>query len=201
MAANFDRAKQYVLWRLERELNPLLSYHSLWHTQGDVVPAAENLARLEGVEGEDLLLLMTAAWYHDVGFTVQRLDHEEAGVVIAKRALPDFDYTPGQIEVISGLIMATKLPQTPLSPLEEMMSDSDLDSLGRDDFLKTSLLLKAELAAFGINRTYPEWYFGQKNFLSGHQYFRAATRKLRNPGKSRNIQFLDQVLAAWEKAT
>ena len=40
----FEKARDYVLARLEHELSPNLTYHCLGHTQNEVVPAADRLA-------------------------------------------------------------------------------------------------------------------------------------------------------------
>src|SRR3989304_3776280 len=85
---DFERARQYALDRLERELSPALVYHSLVHTRDDVGPAAERLADLEGVTGEARLLLLTAAYFHDIGFTLQREDHEALGAGLVREGLP-----------------------------------------------------------------------------------------------------------------
>lgn len=103
-------AKTYALERLEHELPDHLLYHSLVHTRDDVVPAVERIAEKEGVTGEALTLLLTAAYFHDIGFTEGPTNHEEVGVSIASEVLPRFGYTPEQIKTISGIIMATKLP-------------------------------------------------------------------------------------------
>lgn len=95
---DFESARAYALIRLARELPEIVTYHSLQHTRDDVVPAAERLAHAEGVNGEDLLLLRTAAYFHDLGFVVRREGHELAGAEIAAQVLPTFGYTPEQIE-------------------------------------------------------------------------------------------------------
>jgi len=166
---DFERARQYALERLERELPPMLLYHSLAHTRDDVVPAAERLAALEEVDGEALLLLRTAAFYHDLG----HVEH---------------------IQVISGLIMATKLPQSPRTLLEEIMADADLDVLGRDDFFTRNQDLRAERAALGVPTTDEEWYSGQLEFIQSHRYFTAAARTLRDARKKQNIEEMIKLL-------
>jgi len=60
-AQSFEQAKNYSLHRLEKELSPGLFYHSLEHTTHDVVPATEKFAAGEGIQGENLTLLLTAA--------------------------------------------------------------------------------------------------------------------------------------------
>src|SRR5438034_567163 len=101
---DFERATHYALERLERELTPDLRYHSLVHTRDEVVPAAERLAAMSGVAGEELMLLRTAAYYHDLGFVLQSNEHEAIGARMAASILPTFGYAPTQIEAIVGMI-------------------------------------------------------------------------------------------------
>lgn len=192
---DFEGAKAYALNRLERELPDYLLYHSLIHTRDDVVPAVERIAEKEGVTGEALTLLLTAAYFHDIGFTEGPTDHEETGVRIASEVLPRFGYAPEQIETVSAIIMATKLPQGPRTRLEEILADADLDVLGRDDFLTRNKLLRDELAALGKPTTDAAWYSGQLRLLKTHRYFTAAARSLRGMKKQENLEAVAQLLA------
>lgn len=188
------RAIAYALARLEQELSHELLYHSLAHTCDEVVPAVERLAQLEGISQQELLLLRTAAYYHDIGFIQQRDDHEAASIAIARAILPDCCYTPEDIAVVAGIIQATKLPQSPHTLLERIMADADLDSLGRLDFLPRSMALRSELAAFGADLPLRDWYRQQLQFLSHHQYFTASASKQRDRGKQNNIALLRSLL-------
>ncbi|NJO83311.1 MAG: HD domain-containing protein [Blastochloris sp.] len=178
-----DHAIAAALARLTAELSPDLVYHSLAHTRDEVLPAVERLAYQEGVIDEPLLLLRTAAAYHDIGFVQQRHDHEQASVAIARAMLPEFGYTPAHLAVIEGLIWATKLPQMPHTLPEQILADADLDSLGRLDFLSRSLALRTELAASGTVIALPDWYAQQLAFVRQHRYFTPSARRLRDPGK------------------
>ena len=90
---DFKRAKQYALRRLEQELSPLLTYHSMEHSRYEVMQAAEKFALLEGVTDEsDLLLLRTAVLYHDLGYVISFTDHEATSARIAAEVLPGFGY-------------------------------------------------------------------------------------------------------------
>jgi uncharacterized protein len=193
---DLQRARQYALQRLENELSPALVYHSVAHTCDDVAPAAERLAALEGVQGEDLVLLLTGAYFHDIGFVLQRLDHESLSRRIARQALPEFGYSPAQAEVVENIIEATRLPQSPHTLLEEIMVDADLDVLGREDFMTGSQALRAELAAFEAPVSDKAWYTLQVNFLSSHSYFTSAARRLRDAQKVLNIETMKRLLAA-----
>ena len=91
--------------------------------------------------------------------------------------------------------MVTKLPQNPLTTLEQIIVDADMDSLGREDFLTASLNLKAELEAGGVSMNDEKWYTGQRSFLQQHRYFTAVARQIRNKGKLRNIELLERLIA------
>lgn len=191
---DFERAKNYAKDRLEHELPATLFYHSIAHTEADVVPAAERLAALQGIDGEALLLLRTAAWFHDIGFIERPIDNEVIAVRIAGEVLPSMGYSPSQIEVISGIIMATRLPQTPHTELEEIMSDADLDVFGQEAFLVKNRALRDELAAGGKTFTDYDWYTGQIKMMRNHQYFTSAARKLHEQAKARNIALVEDLL-------
>lgn len=184
---DYIQANEYALKRLERELPPNLVYHSLEHTRDEVVPMVKRLAEMEGVESEDILLLETAAYFHDVGFVEQRDGHELNSIRIAKAVLPGFGFTTRQIKTITDIIMATRIPQNPHTLLEEIIDDADLDSLGRTDYWERAQILRAELIAYGAHITDTEWCKLQKKLLHEHQYFTASARLLRDAQKQKNI--------------
>lgn len=196
--ANFEQAKDYVFGRLERELPKNLFYHGIHHTRDDVLPAAERLASLEGVNGKDLLLLKTAALYHDLGYVEIYNKNEPIGVRIASETLPTFGYSRKQVEDVSKIIMVTQLQvvdgkfiQVPGDNLlEKIMCDADLDNLGRDDFYAVSDNLRRELKEYGIDKNLKEWYTGQIKFLEDHKYFTDSAIILRNDGK---LKHLDEI--------
>lgn len=193
---DFEAAKQYALHRLENELAADLFYHSLRHTKDKVLPAVIRLATMMNIGQEERILLEVAACYHDIGFIVQREEHEQIGSDIVRQILPRFDFTPAQIEQIVGLIMATRVPQSPHNVLEEIMADADLDVLGREhDFWLRNKDLRSELAAYGEVLTDAEWYLRQSTFLQEHDYFTPAAQALRYAGKQKHINQLKDKLS------
>jgi uncharacterized protein len=192
---NFEVIKEHVLSRLERGLSPKLYYHGIFHTRDDVLPAATRLARLAEIADEDLLLLRTAALYHDIGYLETYREHEAAGARIASEELPQLGYRPDQVQKIANMIMATRMPQSPTTELEMLICDADLDSLGREDFFVTSHSLRLELMAMGIQTTVREWYTRQLYFLQGHHYHTQIAHELRDEGKQSIIHELQDVLA------
>jgi uncharacterized protein len=192
---DYEHARQYAIERLTHELAGELTYHSIWHTCDDVVLAVERLAQRSGVVGDELLLLRTAAYYHDIGFIEQRDGHETVGVRIAEAILPQYGYTPNDVQIVSAAILATRLPQSPRTLLEQLLADADLDVLGRDDFMQRNDALRTELAFYGADVSDAAWYRGQIQFLSQHHYWTTAAIELRNPGKQHNLSVLQALLA------
>jgi len=165
----FDKAKDYILGRLKEELPLNLHYHSLNHTL-DVLESSTIIAKAEGLEEGDLLLVQTAALFHDSGFIYSSVEHESRGCKIAREALPKFDFNDEQIELICGMIMATKIPQNPKTKLEEIICDADLDYLGREDFKYIGNKLYLELKEQNIISNKEDWNKLQVKFLSTHRY-------------------------------
>ena len=194
-AIKFEDARQYALQRLERELSPNLLYHGIMHTRDDVVPAVEALAGQERVREDLRSLLVTAAWFHDLGFIESVSNHESISARLAAEALPGFGFTAEEVEIIKGIILATVLPQNPKTHLEQIMADADLDVLGRDDFMHYNSNLRNELALLGQQFSDFDWYASQLQFLKSHTYFTASARALRDAGQLNNIRELEKWLA------
>ncbi len=180
---DFEGAKKFILDKLKNELPPELQYHNFEHTL-DVLESAERLALLEKENGHDLLLLKTAALFHDSGMLIQYGDHEEASGVITRQYLPDFGYSKPDIEIINRMILSTKLPQSASTRLEKILCDADLDYLGRDDFYMIAHRLRYEWGQLNIfPTTLYEWYRLQLSFLTNHDYYTPSAISLRQEKK------------------
>ncbi|MCB0401659.1 MAG: HD domain-containing protein [Flavobacteriales bacterium] len=189
----FTDIERKVLDYLQEKLPKHLYYHNYTHTI-DVVNQAELIGIGEGVSDEHLLLLKTAALFHDAGHVIQSPNHEFYSTEIAREWLPNYGYTPDQIEVICEIIMATQLPPTPHNLLEEIICDSDLDYLGRGDFIPGSNALFKELSAQGIITDPNEWNKMQVKFLKGHQFFTQTSQRLREVNKKSQIERIEKLI-------
>ena len=186
-------AKAFILAELHVGLPGLRTYHSLEHTL-DVYASTITIAEQEGVTGEDLDLLKTAALFHDAGFLVLPDDHESGGCQLANEHLPRFGYTVEQVARICSMIMATKIPQKAHDRLSEVLCDADLDYLGRDDFFMVGDRLYEEMRTYGTLTTRQEWNQLQEKFISNHSYYTATSRALREPKKQEHLQWVRQWL-------
>ena len=190
----FDDIEETVLNMLEEKLPKNLYYHNLKHTI-DVTTQVEIIGRSEGITDYEMLMLKTAAIFHDTGFTRTYKDHEEAGCEIAREYLPKYDYTPEQIDFICSLIMKTKLPPKPETLLEQIICDADLDYLGRADFIPVSGNLYRELRERGaIEDDINKWNKMQIKFIEGHQYFTNSAKKMRDVNKNNQLEAIRRLV-------
>jgi len=191
----FTDLQEIVLDRLEKELPPYLYYHNFKHTI-DVINQAELIGYGEGVDDESILLLKTAALFHDAGHIIDYDEHEYNGTQLAREYLPKYRYTQDQIDRICELIMATKLPPDPKSLLESIMCDADLDYLGRSDFIPVSNTLYKELKEQDKIGSLNDWNKIQVKFLSNHQFFTKTALNLREVNKQMQVERIKKLVEA-----
>src|SRR5512133_13142 len=191
----FTDIQEIILDKLERELPDFLHYHNVKHTV-DVVTEVELIGWAEGCSDEEILLLKTAGLFHDAGHTVTYDGHEHQGTLLARQMLPEFGYTEGQIETICSIIMSTQLPPKPKNLLEKIICDSDLDYLGRSDFIPVSNTLFEELKAQNKITKLNDWNKLQVKFSSGHQYFTSTARSLREVNEQLQIERIQSLITA-----
>lgn len=194
---DYRAAKQFILSKLRDELSDKLYYHGVHHTL-DVLKMATEIAASEGVNGHELVLVKTAALFHDCGFVKDKhMGHEQEGCVIVQNTLPGFGYSSEDIKTICGMIMATKIPQSPTNLLEEIICDADLDYLGRDDFYPIGDSLFEELKAYHIIYDEQDWNRLQVNFLSAHKFHTGTNKLLREPVKQQYLEELKELVATY----
>ncbi|MEZ4589873.1 MAG: HD domain-containing protein [Chloroflexota bacterium] len=189
---DYRGAIAYAFTRLTNELPSKLTYHNLWHTQEEVIPTCLQLAKAMGVLEADRQLLQVAAAFHDIGFIEDRANHELIGARIVAQTLPQFGFSHLQTETIMGMLLATRLPQSPRTLLEAILADADLDVLGRQDFMARNAALRQERANYGHPVPLQTWYAEQVVFMKAHSYFTAVAQTQRHRLKQHNISLLEQ---------
>jgi uncharacterized protein len=185
---NFLSAKSFILNELDA-LSPALTYHGKHHTL-DVYAVSEQLCLSEKVSEHDTVLVLTAALWHDSGFLRHYKDHEAHSCRFAEETLPNFGYTEGSIKTICGLIMATKIPQSPKNDLEKILCDADLDYLGRMDFYDIGRTLFNEMRLLKMINSEQDWNKLQIGFLEKHRYFTETNLQERTALKDKHLDQL-----------
>ncbi|MBL0739795.1 HD domain-containing protein [Chryseolinea lacunae] len=185
-----NRVEAYVKELLNTKLPPTRVFHTLPHTV-NVVRACCSLIAHYATSQANGEALLTAAWFHDTGYTETGVKHEEEGVKIALRFLRDFNLPQEFYLKIEGLIIATKLSASPKSLLEEMLCDADLSHLGSEEYEMWSLRLKQEFER-QLNKVITLENWNQQNifFFKNHAYYTTYAQQQWGPVKENNLMML-----------
>lgn len=183
---DYEKFKTDITSMLKAGLDKQLHYHGFHHVEY-VMKAALLIASDTDLTEKETLLLKTAVLLHDSGFLHTYRDHEIVGTKIAAEMLPEYGYSEEDIKTISGMIMATRIPQHATNPLEEIIADADLEYLGTDQFDRISEYLFAELIAYGFIKSREEWNNIQINFIKNHTYYTRFCRENREKKKQENL--------------
>lgn len=183
----YDRVLDEVCERLLHEIPQSYTYHSLRHTL-DVVEQSILIARGERLEERDIDILKIAALFHDIGYVRARRDHEVISVEIFRKYGQEYGLPDDIQDTVCGCILSTKIPQQPVTLLEKILCDADLDYLGREDFGEISEMLFGEMLSCNEIPNREEWDQLQVRFLSQVNYHTEYSRKTRSGQLHRNLE-------------
>jgi len=163
--------KQYTINYFDTHADAALIYHDIQHTRW-VVQQAGNIADHYQLNDEDYFTVMAAAWFHDMGYFVDKHAHEENSARMAAEHLKRLGIDEAIIEKVKGCILATKMPQRPEGLLQQIVCDADLYHLGTAQFADRSKLLKKEIEAIkGVKIDKKVWREKNIEMLQAHQYY------------------------------
>ncbi|RXR16232.1 HD domain-containing protein [Flavobacterium amnicola] len=181
---------------LQTKLPPYLVYHDWKHTK-HVIEMAEHIALSEKIAQEEIILIKTAALFHDAGYLNEiNKGHEEKSIAMSKKILPDYGYSLDEIDLITGMIEATKVPQLPKNKLEDILADADLEYLGTTTFKTRGDKLLEELQHFHPEINRESWDKIQIDFLQNHHFHTSYCLKNRDPLKQLNLKTLKKTITS-----
>jgi predicted metal-dependent HD superfamily phosphohydrolase len=129
------QVREYTLAYYKAHADDKLVYHDKQHTE-DMVTAAMQIGNHYQLSDRDFFIVQAAAWFHDVGYMIDIQHHEAQSNVLAENFLQKHNVDEADIADIKGCILATQMPQKPITQLEKIVCDADLFHLGTDDFFK-----------------------------------------------------------------
>ncbi|CEO98698.1 HD domain-containing protein [Plasmodiophora brassicae] len=205
-APDFEGAYRLVHGQL-LALPPTLSYHSIHHTFQDVLPCCIQLAQEEGLTPERTLLVKTAALFHDTGFLDQYDKNEPFGVERARKYLPQFGYSPQQIDEIAKIIMVTECigpgHQDPGDDICcRIMCDADMYSIGSDCYFHRAEGLRLEIMRVK-KKVLParDWHIRNLDMVKNHHFFTESAERILGPVKRQNIAEIGALLSREPQTT
>lgn len=186
------KAADYIKLFMKEHHNPDLYYHNLAHTER-VVAAATEIGRHYGLGNKEQFIVLTAAWFHDIGYYEDPENHEQAGAARAELFLKGLGAGSEEISAITAAIMATKVPQSPSNQLERIVCDADLYHFGTDEFSELNKQLHREMeAVHRIEISKEEWLESSIQLLANHHYHTTYCKELLKKKKKANLEKLEE---------
>ena len=188
-----EQVKQYTIHFFKSKDHQKLLYHNFDHTLM-VVGNAEQISRHFRLSEKEFFIVMTSAWFHDAGYlTGEAAEHEIRGADLAARFLRDLSVEQDTIESIRRCILATRIPQSPVSLAEKIVCDADLFHFGTDEFAERNKLMRKETEwRTGRKISKNEWRKGTLRFLESHEFQTDYCRNHLQAKKQQNIRDLKQ---------
>ena len=185
----------YVVNYFNNHHNADLVYHNLSHTKR-VVQAAVQISNHYQLKDDDFFIVYAGAWFHDTGYFVESLSHEEKGANHAVSFLESHQVNSDLITAVKNAILSTKLPQSPKNLNERILCDADLFHLGSEDFGERSKLLHKEVERLcGKEISKKNWRHKDVAFLESHEYHTDYCRLLLNDTKAKNLENIKRKLS------
>jgi predicted metal-dependent HD superfamily phosphohydrolase len=183
-------AAEYVSDYLSKHLCDDFCYHDFFHTFS-VVNAVNRLCAVNDISKQEKKILLTAAWFHDTGYTLQTEEHEKQGALIAEDFLKNKNVDDEEIEHVKTCILATIYPQQPKNVLEQIICDADMLHVSENNFIERSNLLRKEWQATKSKIfTDKEWYELNIEFLKKHSFHTSYCHRQFDKSKSKNLKTL-----------
>lgn len=178
-----------VINLLKTKIPPRYYYHNYEHTLY-VIDKVIEIGSKENCSARELELLSVAALWHDTGYINTYAGHEEESCRLARQYLPGYAFTNDDINKICGMIMATKIPQSPQNKPEEIIADADLEYLGTNNAAVQAKNLFKELNAINPLLTKQDWNKIEIDFLTAHHYFTGYCKANKEPIKQAYLKSL-----------
>lgn len=187
MDSILQEAEQYVIDLLNDKLDENFVYHNIAHTQRVVEKVLELIEGEELTENEKQVLVL-AAWFHDVGYTINPENHEDESIKISGDFLRDKKVSEDIIDEVASLITSTKMGMQPKTNLEKILKDADCSHVGSKNYADFTELLRKEWETLKNEKFKDEeWDESNLEFLTKHRFYSGKASKLWEKQKSKNI--------------
>jgi predicted metal-dependent HD superfamily phosphohydrolase len=188
-----EQVKEELISFFQTHEKPPLAYHNLEHTE-QVVEHVGQIARHYQLDDHDYFVVVTAAWFHDIGYyAANGTNHELSGATMAEGFLKKHGVDDKTIDAVRGCILATKMPQSPKNLLEQIICDADLFHFGTDDFTSFNKRVRKEAGLRNGNKTAKaDWRNSTISLLESHRFKTEYARILLEQKKQQNLASLKE---------
>lgn len=187
-----EQAQQYIQSYFALNRRKQLLYHDIHHTEA-VVAAVRQIGGHYQLNERDMFVVVIAAWFHDMGYFMAGTSnkHEQKGAEQAAVFLKEKEVDDAVITEVKNCILATMMPQRPVTLAEQIVCDADLFHLGTDDFSEHNKQMRKEYEATTNTKVdKAAWRKDTIRFLQSHQFHTDYCRELLTPKKQQNLEKL-----------
>ena len=186
-----EQLRTHVTWLFQTNKDQRFLYHNYNHTE-QVVENTVKLANHYQLSDQDFFIVLSAGWFHDIGYLFSTTDHEAKGIALCTAFLEEKGVSQDVLDKISGCIMATKMPQSPVGLLQEIVCDADLFHLGTNSFRERNKLMRKEAQAISGKKIDKDlWREKTIGLLNMHHYHTGYGKEILNQKKSENLALLE----------
>jgi predicted metal-dependent HD superfamily phosphohydrolase len=183
-------AEQYATTIILKEVPPTRFFHHLRHTAA-VAEQCRRFAIHYALSPEDTEALLIAAWFHDTGYARGEEGHEAESAHLARSFLSRYSVSESFHTLVHSLILSTRFPPAPVSRLQEILCDADMNHLGSADYATWAAMLRRELVHHHhMILSDGEWAAKNLSFFQRHRYHTGYACSLWDNQKSLNMQAL-----------
>lgn len=194
----YKKIEHYVTGLYETLQDDTFVFHNLKHTM-NVVDRTKEIAGHYHVNEKEMLILYTAAWFHDTGYLyTEAARHEAMSADVMRKYMLEHTNDSDLINEIEKCILATKSPRNPTNLLQQIICDADTYNLGTKDFKSTNKKVREEIKLkTGLS---DKLEFGRNTvkMLETHQYYTTYCKDQLSLTKELNMKKLKNKIEKWE---
>jgi predicted metal-dependent HD superfamily phosphohydrolase len=181
------QAENYVTTLYESDHKHTLVYHNIAHTR-KVVDHVNEIAAHYELSEKDIIVLNTAAWFHDTGHLYENpVSHERKSVELMKTWIQSKDIYAALAEEIEKVIMATKFDTQPSELTEMIIKDADTYHFGTKEFKEMDKLIRKEMKLRNLDTMLMDWERNTLVLLENHQFYTDYCKNNLEERKQKNI--------------
>ena len=128
-----NEAKEFVTDYLQEHSDKKIVYHTLQHTE-QLVEAARQMCLHYQLHSNEVLTTLVATWFADTGYYTDYQQHEMASAQTAENFLRKKGVSEDAIQDVKTCLLATKMPQNPVTLPQQIVCDATLLHLAAPDF-------------------------------------------------------------------
>jgi hypothetical protein len=186
----YKKIEHYVTGLFETLQDDTLAFHNLKHTQ-NVVDRTKEIAGHYHVSEKEMLILYTAAWFHDTGYLfTDPVKHEQMSADMMRKFMLEHTNDTELINEIEQCIMATKSPRNPTNLLQQIICDADTYNLGTKEFKETNKRVRKECKLKTGHEDKLEFCRNTITLLEKHQFYTTYCKDQLSVSKELNMKKL-----------